>query len=143
MLSAGPGATDAALAVNLRSNVERSMLPKVLRAHGATPEEASSEMVDGYTYKLSEADRKSVEQQRVDLLPHWCASRRSNAPPINQRPSSRQIERRDVPAMEPTRRSASVTTRSAARHRANSADAHLSFRLSASTQVLRRHHRAT
>lgn len=75
------GATDAALAANLRSNVERSMLPKILRAHGTTPEEVSSEMVDGFTYKLSEADRKSVEQQRVDLIPHWYATEHLSTPP--------------------------------------------------------------
>ena len=66
------GATDAALAFNLRSNVMRAVVPKVFRAHGASPAEQSEEMADGFAYKLSESDRKAVEQKRIDCILPWC-----------------------------------------------------------------------
>ena len=66
------GTTDAALAFNLRSNVMRAVLPKVLRAHGPTPEEQSEELADAFAYKVSDADRKAVEQKRIYCILPWC-----------------------------------------------------------------------
>ena len=65
------GATDAALAFNLRSNVTRANMPKQLRAHGASPDEQSEELADAFAYKLSDADRKAVEQKRIDCILPW------------------------------------------------------------------------
>ena len=65
------GATDAALANNLRANVLRARLPKVFRSHNVSSEELSEELTDGFAYKLSDANRVMVEQKRIDLLPHW------------------------------------------------------------------------
>lgn len=65
------GATDASLAANLRSNILRATLPKVLRAHGASPDEQNEALVDGFSYMLNASDRKAVEQKRIDLVAHW------------------------------------------------------------------------
>ena len=65
------GATDAALAFNLRSSVTRATMPKVLRSHGASVAEQSEELADGFAYKQSSADRTAVEQKRIDCLEHW------------------------------------------------------------------------
>jgi hypothetical protein len=69
----GGGNTDAALAHNLRSDLLRATLPKVFRAHGATAAELGEEMADSFIYKRSAADRKAVEQKRIDLISPWCA----------------------------------------------------------------------
>ena len=65
------GGTDAALSFNLRSNLMRAILPKVLRAHGVTPEEQHEELADAFAYKVSDADRKSVEQTRIYYILPW------------------------------------------------------------------------
>ena len=65
------GQTGGALAHNLRSNLMRAMLPKVLLSPGATAEEQSEELNDAFAYKKSDADRKSVEQKRVDNIAPW------------------------------------------------------------------------
>ena len=65
------GQTDGALAHHLRSNLLRASLPRAFRAHGATPEELSDELVDSFSYKTSTSDRQAVEQKRVDCILPW------------------------------------------------------------------------
>ncbi len=65
------GSTDAALALGLRGNVLRAVLPKVLCAHGVTEDEQIEELADGFAYKMSEADRRAIEQKRVDFTEPW------------------------------------------------------------------------
>ena len=68
--SAG-GGSDGALASDLLSNLQLATLPKIFRAHGATPGEQSAELIDGFTYKRSAQDRMAVEQKRVDHVRPW------------------------------------------------------------------------
>ena len=70
------GATDAAMAFQLRSNVMRAVLPKVLRAPNVTSGEQCEELADSFVYKASESDRRAIEQKRLDFIAHWYACMR-------------------------------------------------------------------
>ena len=65
------GASDGALAGNLRTNLQRISLPKFLRAHGVTSDEQSEELVDAIAYRGTTQERISVEIKRIDLVSPW------------------------------------------------------------------------
>jgi len=74
------GVTAAAMAFNLRSNILRATLPKFLRASNVTTEEQCEELGDAFVYKLSAADRRSIEQKRLDCMSRWYARRSCPCP---------------------------------------------------------------
>ena len=98
------GTTDAA---RVQSSVERHASSATQGAHGPTPEEQSEELADAFAYKVSDADRKAVEQKRIYCILPWCetsleqrATSRMHRPRASGLPSLMEICRPRV-ATEP------------------------------------------
>ena len=63
--------TAGALAGSAPRAIFGATMPKARRAHGVPVAEQSEEPADGFTGKLSDADRTEVEQKRTDCLELW------------------------------------------------------------------------